>query len=160
MKKSTLKSSKRLPQMTPKNVQKCKKQLRWLLFRSQKTKLFHELFFIVFWRKIDTTMASKVAKIMSKMTLEMKSKKQNTKCVKSDAVRPVKNEFSIGMVVKNHENQRCEQLRKHVKKWRQNNIEISEKWALELNKKRCLKTDPKKSQNTQKWRQKWTPKTH
>ena len=60
-------------------------------------------------------MASKVDNIMSKMTLEMKSKKQ-AKCVKSDAVRPVKNEFSIGMVVKNHENQRCEQLRKYVKK--------------------------------------------
>ena len=86
--------------------------------------------------------------------------KTSTKCVKSDAVRPVKNEFSIGRVVKNHENQRCEELRKHVKKWGLNNTEITEKWALELNKRRCLKTDPKKSQNTQKWRQKWTPETH
>ena len=86
--------------------------------------------------------------------------KTSTKCVKSDAVRPVKNEFSIGRVVKNHENQRCEQLRKYVKKWGRNNTKITGKWALELNKRRCLKTDPNKSQNTPKWRQKWTPETH
>ena len=73
--------------------------------------------------------------------------KTSTKCVKSDAVRPVKNEFSIGRVVKNHENQRCEQLRKYVKKWGQHNTKIMEKWALELNKKRCLKTYPKNSKN-------------
>ena len=76
MKKGTLKSSKRLPKMTPKNVQKGTKQFRWLFFRSQKNKLFHELFFCFFWLKMDTKMASKVEKIMSKMTLEMKSKKQ------------------------------------------------------------------------------------
>ena len=83
--------------------------------------------------------------------------KTSTKCVKSDAVRPVKNEFSIGRVVKNHENQRCEQLRKYVKKWGRNNTKITEKWALELNKKRCLKTYPKKAKNIQNWVQIWTP---
>jgi len=62
--------------MTPKSSQKRKKHLRGLFFRSQKNKLFHELFFIVFWRKMGTKMASKVEKIMAKMTLEMKSKKQ------------------------------------------------------------------------------------
>ena len=83
-----------------------------------------------------------------------------TKCVKIDAAGPVKNEFSNGRVVKNHENQRCEQLRKHVKNWCQTSTEITEKWALELNKKRCLKTYTKNSKNTQKWLQKWTSKTH
>ena len=76
MKKGTLKSSKRLPKMIPKSIQKSKKLFRWLFFRSQKTKLFHELFFLVFWFKMDTKIAPKVEKIMSKMTLEMKSKKQ------------------------------------------------------------------------------------
>ena len=35
--------------MSPKSTQKCKKQFQWLFFRSQKTKLFHKLFFLVFW---------------------------------------------------------------------------------------------------------------
>ena len=110
--------------------------------------------------QMDTNMASKVEKILSQMTLKMKSNKTCTKWVKIDAAGPAKNEFSNGRVVKNHENQRCGQLRKHVKKWCQTSTEITEKWALELNKKRCLKTYPKKSKNTQKWRQKWTPETH
>ena len=160
MKKGTRKSSKRLPKMIPKSIQKCKKQFRWLFFRSQKTKRFHELFFCLFWLKMDTKMASKVEKIMSRMAFEMMSKKKTTKGVKSDAVTPVKNEFSTGRVVKNQENQRCEQLRKYVKKWGRNNTKITEKWALELNKKRCLKTYPKNSKNIQNWVQICTPKTH
>ena len=86
------------------------------LFSQPKKKLFHELFYFVFWREMDTQIVSKVKEIMSKLTLEMKSKKTSIKGVKSDAVRLVKNEFSIGRVVKNHENQRCVQLRKHVEK--------------------------------------------
>ena len=51
---------------------------------------------------MDTNMASKVEKILSKMTLKMKSNKTCTKCVKIDAAGPVENEFSNGRVVKNH----------------------------------------------------------
>ena len=133
------------------------KQFRRLFFRSQKTKLFHELFFLVFLRKMDTNMASKIEKIMSKKNTWNEVEKTSTICVKSDAVRPVKNDFSIGRVLKNLKNQRCEQLRKYVKTWCQNTTEITEKWALELNKKRCLKTYPKNSENNQKWLQKCTP---
>jgi hypothetical protein len=50
-------------------------------------------------------------------------------------------------------------VQKHVKKGCQNIIKIYEKWALELNKKRCLKTYPKKSKNVQKMTPKWIPKS-
>ena len=50
-------------------------------------------------------------------------------------------------------------MQKHVKKGRQHITKIYEKWTLELNKKRCLKTYPKKSKNAQKLTPKWVPKS-
>ena len=41
-------------------------------------------------------------------------------------------------------------MQKHVKKGCQNIIKIYEKWTLELNKKRCLKTYSNKAKNVQK----------
>ena len=70
------KVEQKAPKNDAKKRSKMQKTAPVAFFRSQKNKLFHELFFCLFWFKMDTKMASKVEKIMSKMTLEMKSKKQ------------------------------------------------------------------------------------
>ena len=46
----------------------------------------------------------------------------------------------------------------NINKWCRNEANIHEKSAPELNKKRCLKTDAKKSKNTQKMTPKSIPK--
>ena len=116
MKKSTLKSSKKLPQMTPKIVQKCNRQLRRVFFRSQKTELFHELFFLFFCRKMSTEMASKVEKIMSKMTLGMKSKTQDQNVLKVMPWDLWKSSFrleGLSKIIKTRGANNCENMSKN-----------------------------------------------
>ena len=143
--------------MTPKSVRKCKKQLRWLFFSHPKNNAFPRTVFHSFLAQNGHQNGFKSWENHFKNDTWNEIEKKITKCVTSVAVRPLKNKFSNGRVVKNHENQRCGQLRKHVKKWCQNTIEITEKWTLELNKKRCFKTYPKNSKNIQTWVQKCTP---
>ena len=50
-------------------------------------------------------------------------------------------------------------MQKHVKKGRQHITKIYEKWTLELNKTRCLKTYPTKLKNVQKMTPKWVPES-
>ena len=71
----------KVEQKAPKNDAKKRSKMQKtapvaLFSQPKKNKLFHELFFCLFWLKMNTKIASKVEKIMSKMTLEMKSKKQ------------------------------------------------------------------------------------
>ena len=91
--------------MTPKNVQKCKKQLRWLFFRSQKTSFSTSCVFAFLAQNGHQNFFKSWENHVKNDTWN-EVEKTSTKYVKSDAVRLVKNEFSIERVVKNHENQR------------------------------------------------------
>ena len=87
------------------------------------SKPFSVHFFSEKWWQMDTKMASKVDTILSKMTL--------------------KNPPFIF-------NGNTQKTNRKSKKWCQHIIKIYEKLALELNKKRCLKTYSKKAKNVQK----------
>ena len=151
MKKSTLKSSKKLPKMTQKNVRKWKnKTVSVALFSQPKNQAFPRALFYCFLAQNEHKNDVNSWENHFKNDTWNEVEKTSTKCVKSDAVRPVKKRVFDWKGCRKSLKPEVRTIANIWQKWYQNIIEISEKWALELNKKRCLKTYPKKSKKNQK----------